>query len=241
MATIGTLYGIGVGPGDSELITVKGLRKLQSANVVAFPAGTNNRPGIAEQIVQPWLRSYQIRLPLQFPYVQDAIALQTAWDAAAAQVWSHLQQGQSVAFACEGDVSFYSTFTYLAQSLKAAHPEAPVLTIPGICSPMAAAAALGIPLTTQAQQLAILPALYDANALTAALTWADVIVLMKVSSVYSQVWHILKQHQLLSHSYVIERATQSQQKIYRDLTHHPNLKLPYFSLMVIQTNPASAS
>ncbi len=230
---IGTLYGVGVGPGDPDLITVKGLRRLQASPIVAFPAGIQQRQGVAEQIIAPWLKGSQIRLPLHFPYVQDAIALEAAWQKAAETVWPYLAQGQDVAFASEGDTSFYSTFTYLAQALKQAHPDAMVQTIPGVCSPMAAAAALGIPLTIQHQQLAILPTLYCVEALETALSWADVVVLMKVSSVYSQVWPILHQRQLLQHSYVVERATQSQQKIYRDLDHHPNLALPYFSLMVI--------
>ncbi|MGP1384762.1 MAG: precorrin-2 C(20)-methyltransferase [Thainema sp.] len=230
---IGTLYGIGVGPGDPDLITVKGLRRLQSSPVVAFPAGLQQRQGVAEQIIAPWLKGHQIRLPLHFPYVQDAIALETAWQKAAATVWPYLAQGQDIAFASEGDTSFYSTFTYLAQALKQAHPDAKVQTIPGVCSPMAAAAALGIPLTIQHQQLAILPTLYCVEALETALSWADVVVLMKVSSVYSQVWKILHQQQLLQHSYVVERATHLRQKIYRDLANFPDLALPYFSLMVI--------
>jgi len=75
---IGTLYGIGVGPGDSELISVKGLKCLQQCPIVAYPAGLQGNPGIAEHIVAPWLAS-QHRLPLIFPYVQDPEQLQTAW------------------------------------------------------------------------------------------------------------------------------------------------------------------
>ncbi|NEQ24254.1 MAG: precorrin-2 C(20)-methyltransferase [Microcoleus sp. SIO2G3] len=236
---IGTLYGIGAGPGDPELLTVKGLRLLQTASVVAFPAGINGQLGVAERSIAPWLQSHQIRLPLIFPYVQDETELQQAWQTAAEKVWPHLAQGRDVAFVSEGDVSFYSTFTYLAQTLQQLHPIAPIQAIPGVCSPLAAAAALGVPLTIRSQRLVILPALYAVADLETALNQADVLVLMKVSSVYSQVWQILHQRQLLPLSYVIERATLPNQVIHSDLRDRPDLKLPYFSLLIVQVTPTA--
>ncbi len=223
-----------MGPSDPELITVKGLRLLQTAPVIAFPAGLQGRQGIAETIISQWLQPHQVQLALIFPYVQDPVILAQAWATAATQVWPYLQQGQDVVFVSEGDVSFYSTFTYLAQTLQAQHPEVAIETIPGICSPLAAAAALGLPLTIQKQRLAILPALYNVAELETTLTWADVVVLMKVSSVYSQIWPLLARQQLLDRSYVIERATATDQKIYRGLRDRPSLDLPYFSLLIIQ-------
>ncbi len=212
---------------------------------MAFPAGTKGRPGVAEQIIEPWLNDSQTRLALRFPYVLDAQALSAAWQKAAEMVWPYLQKGD-VAFACEGDVSFYGTFTYLAQHLQKQHPGVKVEAVAGVSSPMAAAAALGIPLTCQAEKLAILPALYSfqadsddlkdepGNELEKALKWAEVVVLMKVGSVYRQVWKILERHQLLAHSYVVERATRTEQKVFRGLESCPDLQLPYFSLLIVQ-------
>lgn len=231
---IGTLYGIGVGPGDPELITVKGWRLLQQVPVVAFPLGVQGKPGMAEQIIGQWLQPEQTRLPLEFPYVQDEATLTQAWRTAAETVWQYLSQGKDVVFASEGDTSFYSTFTYLAQTLQDLHPQATVQAVPGVCSPLAASAMLGIPLTIQAQRLMILPALYHVSELETALRSADVVVLMKVSSVYEQVWAVLQRHQLLSRSYVVERATLPQQVIYADLSDRPHLQLPYFSLLIVQ-------
>jgi precorrin-2/cobalt-factor-2 C20-methyltransferase len=231
---IGTLYGIGVGPGDPELLTLKGLRLLKSAPIVAFPAGLGGRAGIAQQIVAEWLRPDQVQLSLNFPYVQEMDTLTQAWQAAAEQVWHYLKQGQDVAFACEGDGNFYGTFIYLAQTLQQLHPEVRVEAVPGVCSPLAAAAVLGIPLCLRSQRLAILPALYNVEELRSVLQWADVIVLLKVSSVYSQVWKILQEQQLLDRSYVVERATQPEQVIHTNLRDSPNLDLPYFSLLIVQ-------
>lgn len=237
LVKIGTLYGISAGPGDPELLTVKALRVLQQAPVVAYPLGVRGKPGFAEQIVAPWLKPEQICLALAFPYVQEQEVLESAWAIAAEQVWSYLVQGQDVVFASEGDVSFYSTFTYLAQTLLQQHPEAKVEAVPGVCSPLAAIAALGLPLTLRGDRLVVLPALYQPKELEAVLKWADVVVLMKVSSVYEQVWSVLQQHGLLQQSYVIEWATLPQQVIHTHL--QPDLKLHYFSLMIVRVTASS--
>ncbi|MBD2021617.1 precorrin-2 C(20)-methyltransferase, partial [Leptolyngbya sp. FACHB-36] len=142
-----------------------------------------------------------------------------------------------VVFVSEGDVSFYSTFTYLAQTLQQAHPEVTIDAIPGVCSPLAAAAALGLPLTLRQQRLVVLPALYKVADLETTLAAADVVVLMKVSSVYRQVWTILQRHQLLERSYVVEWATHPNQVIHRELQTKPDLTLPYFSLLIVQVSP----
>jgi precorrin-2/cobalt-factor-2 C20-methyltransferase len=145
-----------------------------------------------------------------------------------------------VAFVCEGDVSFYSTFTYLAEMLQHLHPECVVQTVPGVCSPMAAASALGIPLTVREQRLVVLPALYNVGELETILDWADVVVLMKVSSVYPEVWQVLHRRQLLEKAFVVERATLPEQVIYQDLRDRPALKLPYFSLLIVKVTQSSS-
>lgn len=231
---IGTLYGVSVGTGDPELITVKGQRLLQQVRVIAFPMGISDKPGLAEQIISPWITIEQEKLPLYFPYVQDEQQLQQAWKQAAATVGNYLEGGIDVAFACEGDISFYSTFTYLAQTLIEDYPQLTIKTIPGVSSPMASASVLGIPLTLRSQGLAILPALYNVAELEQVLRWADVIVLLKVSSVYDQVWNSLQRLDLLDNAFIVERATQPEQKIYKNLRHHRHLSLSYFSLMIIQ-------
>jgi precorrin-2/cobalt-factor-2 C20-methyltransferase len=230
----GTLYGISVGPGDPELLTVKALKLLQRSPVIAFPEGVHGKPGVAEQIIQPWLHADQVRLSLTFPYVQDMDALQSAWTLAAETVWLHLKTGRDVVFACEGDVSFYSTFNYLAQTLQGLHPDVIVQAVPGVCSPLAAAATLGLPLTIRQQRLMVLPALYNLAELETALKISDVVVLMKVSSVYSQVWSVLQQFDLLHQSHIVEWATLPQQRIYSGLQDLPDLKLHYFSLLIVQ-------
>jgi len=238
-AALGTLTGISVGPGDPDLITVKALKALETVDVVAFPKGRKGLPGLAQQIIAPRLQPHQRQLPLDFPFVTDPVQLQRAWGQAADQVWQILAQGSHVGFACEGDISFYGTFTYLAQTLQTAHPALQIERIPGVCSPLAAVSALGIPLTMQSDRLAILPAFYGIADLDHTLDWAEVVVLMKVSGVYGQVWSVLQRRQLLQHSWVVVRASQVEEKIYRDLSPYPDLHLPYFSLMVVRSGPNS--
>jgi precorrin-2/cobalt-factor-2 C20-methyltransferase len=229
----GTLYGISVGTGDPELITVKGLRLLQRSPVVAFPQGVNDRLGIAETIISQWLQSEQVTLALHFPYVKDSAILHSAWQQAAGQVWQYLQRGDDVAFACLGDVSFYSTFTYLAETVRQLY-DAPVVTVPGVCSPVAIASELNLPLTVNSQRLAILPAIYTIDELEKVLDWAEVVILLKVNSVYSQVWQVLQKRNLFKSSWIVEKATMGDRRIYENLEHYPQLKLSYFSVLMIQ-------
>jgi precorrin-2/cobalt-factor-2 C20-methyltransferase len=229
----GILYGISVGTGDPELITVKGLGLLQRVSVVAFPAGIGGKSGMAESIIAPWLKPEQTKLALDFPYTQDEQQLLRAWKKAAQGVWSHLEQGRDVAFACEGDAGFYSTFNYLAQTLQQFYPQVQIEIVPGVCSPMAAASVLGIPLTVGSERLAVLPALYSLEDLEKVLSWAEVVVLMKVSSVYQQVWKVLEKHQLLERAAVVERATLPDQLVYQNLSDRPFLSLSYFSILII--------
>jgi precorrin-2/cobalt-factor-2 C20-methyltransferase len=235
---LGNLWGISVGTGDPELMTLKGLRYLQSASVVAFPAGIGDRPGIAETIIQDHLLPHHICLPLAFPYVYEPKQLYQAWDIAADEVGAYLQNGQDVAFACEGDISFYSTFSYLAQTLSDRYPNLIIRTIPGVTSPMAAAASLGIPLTQRDQKLAIIPAVYGIEELATVIQWADVLVLMKFRLAYPQIWQFLAHHNLLDRTWIVERASSPQQVIYDRLSDRPDLKLSYFSLMIVQVRPS---
>ena len=231
---LGIFYGISVGTGDPELITVKGLRILQAADIVTFPQGINNKPGVAQKIISQWLQPQQTTVPLYFPYVREQNILESAWQKAAEIVWQYLQQGNNVAFACEGDVSFYSTFTYLAATLTKLHPEVVIKTVPGVCSPTAAASELQMSLTVSKERLIILPAIYTVGELETALDLAEVVVLLKVSSVYKQVWQILQKRGLLESSWVIEKATCSDRKIYHNLQSYPHLQLSYFSLLLIR-------
>ena len=98
---------------------------------------------------------------------------------------------------------------------------------------MVVASALALPLTIQQEKLVVLPALYSIEKLEEALNYAEVIVLMKVASVYAQVWQILKQQKLLDKAYLVEKVSTGEEKIYDDLQNYPQLSLSYFSILII--------
>ncbi|MEB3232773.1 MAG: precorrin-2 C(20)-methyltransferase [Leptolyngbyaceae bacterium] len=233
-ATWGKLWGIGVGPGDGEWLTLKGLRILQSVPVVACPQNRQGDPGMAYGIVKEYVRSHQTILPLYLPFVRDLVELQQAWDQAGKQVIEHLSQGQDVAFITEGDASFFSTFTYVAEAVHRFAPAVDITPIPGVCSPLAAMAALRMPLAIANEKIAILPALYDISELERVLDWADVVVLMKVASVFSQVWQQLAAAHLLEHSSLVEWVGSPQETRYPTLTGLAHHQPPYFSLLIVR-------
>ncbi|MEN9214452.1 MAG: precorrin-2 C(20)-methyltransferase [Gloeomargarita sp. DG02_3_bins_56] len=230
----GTFYGVGCGPGDPEQMTLQAWKILQRVPLIAVPRGRRHAPGVAAQIIQQYVPPTTPILPLEFAFSSDVALTQQCWQQAVAQLSVPLRQGLDVAFVCEGDSSFYSTFTYLAQGL-AAYPEIAVRVIPGVCSPCAAAAAVGMPLVSQQERLLILPAVHRRTDLTAALTQAEVIVLLKMAQQYRDIWQCLQTHDLLAASYVVEWVGWPQQRIYRNLQLYPDLQLSYFSLMVIRS------
>ena len=98
---------------------------------------------------------------------------------------------------------------------------------------MVSASALNLPLTMQQEKLVVLPALYSVDKLEEALDWAEIVVLMKVASVYQSVWQILAQRNLFPYSYLVEKVSTGQEKVYIELQNHPQLSLSYFSLLIV--------
>ena len=232
----GTFWGIGVGPGDPEWLTVKGLRVLRSAAVVALPQNKQGQPGMAYEIVREFLSPEQKILPLALPFVRDEAILQAAWAAAARELRPFLQQGRDVVFLSEGDISFYSTFTYVARALQDLAPTLNIRTVPGICSPLAAAAAIGEPLASACEKVAILPVLDRPEELVRALEWADVVVLMKVASAYPTVWQVLAERNLLERARLAAWVGGERQTILPNLVEAADYKPHYFSLLIVRNH-----
>ncbi|MEN9221475.1 MAG: precorrin-2 C(20)-methyltransferase [Thermostichus sp. BF3_bins_97] len=232
---LGTFWGISAGAGDPDWLTVKGANLLSAVKWVACPQNLSGQPGLAYQIVRPWLRPEQTLLPLHLPFVTQPDQLQAAWKTAAECLAPPLEQGEDVAFVCEGDVGLYSTFAYVAQALRERIPTLPIQAIPGVSSPLAAAALLGSPLVLGAEKLAILPALFALSELEQACAWAEVVVLMKVSSVYPQVWQWLAERAWLKQASLVVWAGWPQQAIFPTLEGLADYQPPYFSLLILRS------
>ena len=224
----GTLYGIGVGPGDPNLITLKGYRVLQAAPVLAYPAPETG-DSLARQIVAPHLMDEKteiaIRMPLSAPKFPD----NTVYGEAATQLERHLANGQDVAVLCEGDPFFYGSFMYLFARMAESHM---VEVVPGVSSPMACAAVLGAPLAAQNDILTILPAPLPSVQLKAQLDATDAAAIIKIGRHFERVRALISELNLMDRARYIERATMDAEKVVPLAVVEPSSS-PYFSMILI--------
>ena len=171
----GLLSGIGVGPGDPDLITLKALKALRGAQVVAYPAPPEGE-SLARSIAAPHLPGGQEEIAIRMPLEPNRFPAAEVYDDAAAALGARLDEGRNVAVLCEGDPFVYGSFLYLFERLAAHHR---VEVIPGVSSPMACAAALGLPLAARNDVLAVIPAPLDAQRLTAQLANCDAAAIVR--------------------------------------------------------------
>ena len=234
--TFGCLYGIGVGPGDPELLTLKALKALQKAPVICVPQAANRRESYALSIVKDYLKPEQEILRAPFP-TDDAEGAAQAWREASEMVAERLRKGQDVAFLTEGDPMLFSTFSYLLAGVQELCPEAPVKIIPGVSSVMAAAASAGVPLATHGQRLAILPAAYGLDDLSEATSNFDTVVLMKVSPNLVKTLADLEELGLTGQTTYVRRVSTGREKVIKDVTKITDEDMDYFSLLIVKGNP----
>ncbi len=231
----GKLYGIGVGPGASDLITLRALKLLQTLPVLAIPRPNPWTPSLAFRIIQEHLPSDkgQQHLFLEFPMTRDPTILIPAWEKAFAAIRGKLEEGLDVGFVTQGDPFIYSTFIYVFESLKNEIPGLLVDMVPGITSITAVPNAAGQPLVDGQERLAVIPATYGLEDLRGILRSFDSIVLMKVSSIMPQLVQVLEEEGLLEQSIYVERATSDEQRIIHDLRLIRNDRCVYFSMVVV--------
>src|SRR5512147_1272352 len=150
----GTLYGLGIGPGDPDLITVKARDILARAPVIAYPAPEGGE-SLVRSIAAPHVPAGRIEIAIATPMAVDRFPAREVYDRYANVLVEHLDAGRDVAVLCEGDPFFYGSFMYLHERLAAAHR---TVVVPGVSSLGAAAAAAGMPLVARNEVLSVLPA-----------------------------------------------------------------------------------
>ncbi|WP_342241373.1 precorrin-2 C(20)-methyltransferase [Inquilinus sp. OTU3971] len=230
----GTLYGLGVGPGDPELITLKALRLLRSAPVLAYPA-PDVGDSFARSIVAPHLPGGQAEIAIRVPMRVDPAPARAVYDAAAVEIGGHLDAGRDVAVLCEGDPFFYGSFMYLFGRLAERHR---VEVVPGVSSLTACAAATGLPLAARNDVLTVLPAPLPEEELRPRLQAAEAVAIMKPSRNFRKISQLLEEAGLYDGARYVERATLGHQRVLKLSEVDPET-VPYFSMILAHRRGAA--
>ncbi|MBD2214852.1 precorrin-2 C(20)-methyltransferase [Nostoc linckia FACHB-104] len=228
MSTKGRLYGIGIGPGDPELLTLKALRLLQAAPVVAYQSATD-KESIARKIIAPYMPGNQIEVLYHLPRALEPEKAKAVYDQEIAPIAAHLAAGRDVVVVCEGDPFFYGSFMYVFTRLS---EEYETEVVPGVSSLMACPVALGVPFTYYNDILTVLPAPLAAEELTTQLLTTDAAAIIKLGRHFTKVRDILHQLGLASRALYIERATMAQQRIV-PLDEVDPAEVPYFAMIIL--------
>jgi precorrin-2/cobalt-factor-2 C20-methyltransferase len=235
VSKLGVLYGLGVGPGDPELITVKAFRILKESPVIAYPRKKMGAKSYALAITELYVNTEEkTMVGLTFPMTKDREALELQWNKTVAAVWEHIQQGKDVAFVTEGDPMIYSTFIHLMRLMQERHPEVEIRSIPGISSVNASASQLGIPMADGDEQIAIVPATDDYDTMRHAIESHDCIVFIKVAKVIDLMIRVLSDLGLVNKAAVLTKVTSSEEMIWRDIMELQGRELEYLTLMVVR-------
>jgi precorrin-2/cobalt-factor-2 C20-methyltransferase len=225
----GTLYGLGIGPGDPELITLKALRCLRAVPVIAYPAPQEG-DSLARAIVEPHLIGGQKEIPIRMPMVAARFPAQEVYDRAAEEIGSELEAGRDVGVLCEGDPFFYGSFMYLFGRMAERFP---VEVIPGVSSLTACAAVLGAPLVARNDVLTVVPATLTPDEIKRRLAeGGEAAAIVKVGRNLEKVRGVLGDLGLADNARYVEHATMASQKIL-PLAAVGAGAAPYFSMILV--------
>ena len=232
--TIGTLYGLGVGPGDPELITVKAFRKLQECPVIAYPKKLKGSKSYAHRIVEMYIQpSEKEMLGLVFPMTKDEETLRIEWAKSVETIYTYLAKGQDVAFVTEGDPMLFSTFIHLMKLMKETHADVPIETVAGISSFNGSANRLGIPLADGEDHVAMIPATENMEDMRRVLETHDAVVFIKVAKVLNEMLDLLEEMDLLYGVHVVTKVTSDEEVIW-NIDELRGAELNYLSCMVVR-------
>lgn len=232
----GQITGVGVGPGDPDLVTVRAARLISAADVIAYHCAAHGR-SIARAAAEPYLRDDQTEEVLRYPVTTGASQHPGGYDGAMADFYAeatgrlarHLQDGRDVVVLCEGDPSLYGSYLHLHERLGGRFRS---VIVPGISSVAAAAAAAAVPLVQHDETLTVLPGTLPADQLQAQLAGADAAAVLKLGRTFGKVRTALEQAGLLDRAVYVERAGTGRERV-EPLAGVDPAGVPYMSVAIV--------
>lgn len=227
----GKLYGVGVGPGDPELLTLKAVRVLKQVDYICVPQTGKDKESLALSIISKEIDCVGRIIKLYFPMTYKEDDLNQAWDKAAIKISKELKKGKDLAFITIGDPLLYSTYIYILNSLNKLIVNLRVETVPGITSINACTASCNLPLAENDENIAILSKAAE-NQLEDIFNIFDNVVVMKLSRNYQQVYELLKRMELKENAVIISRCGLEREIHIKDLDSLKVDEIEYLSLLV---------
>ena len=235
------LIGIGVGPGDPDLLTVKAVKAIQSADIIMCPASKEDRPSIAFSVVSSIIdkSKNQEIVKLIFPMTKDKDILDATWKKNAKIMAEKVLLGKNVVYLTVGDPYLYSTWIYMHKDLKENYPDMEISVIPGIVSMFTFASKVGISIAEGAEKVAIIPSCYDLSSVKEIAKHSETMVFLKDGRYFDQVINILKESGFPDDSiFAIGQDLGTENEIIRKMTlgevNDETLTTKYFSILVVK-------
>ena len=235
------LIGIGVGPGDPDLLTVKAVKAIKNADIIMCPASKEDRPSIALSVVSPLIdkSKNQEIVKLIFPMTKDKDILEETWKKNARIMAQKVLLGKNVVYLTVGDPYLYSTWIYMHKDLKENYPSMEISVIPGIVSMFTFASKAGVSIAEGADKVAIIPSCYDLSSVKEIAKNSETMVFLKDGRYFDQVIDVLKESGFPDDSiFAIGQDLGTENEIIRKMTlgevNDESLTTKYFSILVVK-------
>ncbi len=236
-----SLIGIGVGPGDPELLTVKAVKAIHNADIIMCPASNQDRPSIALSVVSSIIdkSKNQEIIKLIFPMTKDKDVLEQTWKKNAKIMAETVLTGKNVVYLTVGDPFLYSTWIYMHKDLKENYPDMNISVIPGIVSIFTFAAKVGVSVAEGAEKVAIIPSCYDLSSVKEIAKHSESMIFLKDGRYFDQVIKVLKESGFPDDSiFAIGQDLGTKNEIIRKMTlgevNDETLTTKYFSILVVK-------
>lgn len=235
------LIGIGVGPGDVELLTVKAVKAIHNADIIMCPASKEDRPSIALSIIESIIdkSKNQEIIKLIFPMTKDKDILEASWKRNAKIMAETVLKGKNVVYITIGDPYLYSTWIYMHRDLKEKYPDMDISVVPGIVSIFSFASKVGISVAEGAEKVAIIPSCYDLSSVKEIAKYSESMIFLKDGRYFDQVIEVLKEAGFPDNSlFAIGQDLGTDNEIIRTMTlgevNDDTLTTKYFSILVVK-------